>query len=200
MASSGLIAVLIFIIPMCFTPGPNNLLCAAHGSQHGFRKTIPLTMGMAIGWTTLGIFIAAGAAHIEKYEWLVDFLTYLGAIYISYLAYNIATSTSVKDENNTELLGIGTGILLQIINGKAWIHFLILFTIPFTLFGSGFFAKFGLVIINLLCGYPAVLTWSYFGTFLRNLFNSPNKVIWLNYLLGVSLLGVAIWIVLPHQS
>ena len=45
-----LLALLAFIVPMCFTPGPNNVLCAAHGSIHGVRNTLPLIAGMAVGW------------------------------------------------------------------------------------------------------------------------------------------------------
>ena len=198
MASTGLLAVLIFIIPMCFTPGPNNLLCAAHGSQHGFRNTIPLTIGMAIGWSTLGIFVAIAADYIEQEEELFRILTYFGATYISYLAYKIATSSTIKDEHNTELLGMKTGVLLQLVNGKAWIHFLVLMAIPFTLFGVGLTGKIALVFLNLFFGLPAVLTWSYFGTLLRRFFNSPSKAKWLNYSLGLSLFGVALWIALPH--
>ena len=81
MSSTGLLAVLIFVIPMCFTPGPNNLLCAAHGSQHGFRNTIPLTLGMAIGWSTLGIFVAIAADYIEKNEEIFRILTYFVHIF-----------------------------------------------------------------------------------------------------------------------
>ncbi|DAC43618.1 MAG TPA: LysE family translocator, partial [Candidatus Poseidoniales archaeon] len=29
MDTTALIALLVFIVPMCFTPGPNNMLCAA---------------------------------------------------------------------------------------------------------------------------------------------------------------------------
>jgi len=198
MSSTGLLAVLIFIIPMCFTPGPNNLLCAAHSSQHGFRNTIPLTLGMAIGWSTLGIFVAIAADNIEKNEEIFRVLTYFGAIYISYLAYKIATAKTIEYEQNTELLGIKTGILLQLVNGKAWIHFLVLMAIPFTLFGPGVIGKIALVFLNLFFGLPAVLSWSYFGTILRGFFNTPNKVKWLNYSLGISLFGVALWIALPH--
>jgi len=52
--------------------------------------------------------------------------------------------------------------------------------------------------LNLFFGLPAVLSWSYFGTILRGFFNTPNKVKWLNYSLGISLFGVALWIALPH--
>ena len=50
-----LLALLAFIVPMCFTPGPNNVLCAAHGSLHGVRNTLPLIAGMAVGWSILGV-------------------------------------------------------------------------------------------------------------------------------------------------
>ena len=49
------IAALGFMIPMYFTPGPNNVLCAVHGSQHGIRATIPLISGMAVGLSLIHI-------------------------------------------------------------------------------------------------------------------------------------------------
>ena len=62
-----LIASLAFIIPMCFSPGPNNVLCAAHGSQHGFRGTLILISGMAFGWSALGLFVAVATDLIEEF-------------------------------------------------------------------------------------------------------------------------------------
>ena len=51
MDSELLAQFLVFTIAMCFSPGPNNILCAAHGSQHGFKGTLPLISGMAVGWS-----------------------------------------------------------------------------------------------------------------------------------------------------
>ena len=48
MNEADFLALLVFIVPMCFTPGPNNVLCAAHGSRHGVRKTVPLIGGILI--------------------------------------------------------------------------------------------------------------------------------------------------------
>ena len=62
----GLIALLVFIVPMCFSPGPNNMLCAAHGSQHGFRASIPLTLGMLVGWSSLGLAVGMATVFIEE--------------------------------------------------------------------------------------------------------------------------------------
>ena len=61
-----LIAALVFLIPMYITPGPNNILCAAHGSQHGFRATIPLISGFVVGWLIMGVFVALAIDFIEQ--------------------------------------------------------------------------------------------------------------------------------------
>ena len=77
------VAAMVFIVPMCFTPGPNNVLCAAHGSQHGFRETLTLISGMAVGWSALGLFVAAATDLIEENKTMFDLLTYVGAGYIA---------------------------------------------------------------------------------------------------------------------
>ncbi len=196
----GLIALLVFIFPMCFSPGPNNMLCAAHGSQHGFRASIPLTLGMLVGWSSLGLAVGMATVFIEENQEAFLLLTYIGAAYIAYLGYKIAFQTPLteKEGKETERLGFSTGLMLQIVNGKAWVHFLVLMTSWGTLFGTGFASKATLVAINATAGYPAVLTWSAFGVGLSKIFSTPEKARILNGFLGVSLFAVAIWISLPH--
>ena len=194
-----LIASLAFIIPMCFSPGPNNVLCAAHGSQHGFRETLILISGMAFGWSALGLFVAVATDLIEENQAVFDLLTYVGATYIAYLSYKIATSNTIeKDEEESERLGFLTGATIQVVNGKAWIHFLVLMTSFGTLFGTGFTGKVLLVLLNLACGLPAVMTWAAFGTVLRRAFSTPESARVLNRGMGLSLFAVAIWIAMPH--
>jgi len=196
----GLIALLVFIVPMCFSPGPNNMLCAAHGSQHGFRASIPLTLGMLVGWSSLGLAVGMASVFIEENQEAFLLLTYIGAAYIAYLGYKIAFQDPLaeKETTETERLGFTTGLMLQIVNGKAWVHFLVLMTSWGTLFGTGFVSKVTLVVINATAGYPAVLTWAAFGVGLSKIFSTPEKARILNGLLGLSLFGVAIWISLPH--
>jgi threonine/homoserine/homoserine lactone efflux protein len=194
-----LVASLAFIIPMCFSPGPNNVLCAAHGSQHGFRETLILISGMAFGWSTLGLFVAVATDLIEENQAVFDLLTYVGATYIAYLSYKIATSNTIEqDEEKSERLGFLTGATIQVVNGKAWIHFLVLMTSFGTLFGTGFTGKVLLVLLNLACGLPAVMTWAAFGTVLRRAFSTPESARVLNRVMGLSLFAVAIWIAMPH--
>ena len=193
------IAAIVFIVPMCFTPGPNNVLCAAHGSQHGFRATLALISGMAVGWSTLGLFVAGATDLIEDNKTAFDLLTYVGALYIAYLSYKIATSRSLeRGEESSERLGFVTGATIQIVNGKAWIHFLVLMTSFGTLFGTGITGKILLVLLNLAFGLPAVMSWAAFGTVLRRAFTTPKSAKALNLTMGLSLFAVAVWVAMPH--
>ena len=194
-----LLATLAFIVPMCFTPGPNNVLCAAHGSQHGLKGTMPLILGMAIGWSTLGLFVGAATVFIEENEEFFQLLTYVGAAYIAYLAYKLATSSPIDTEHDqADRLGFRTGLVLQVVNGKAWIHFLVLMTAFGGLFGTGFAAKALLVMLNLTFGLPAVITWAAFGTLLRRVFSTERSARNLNTAMGVALFAVAVWVAMPH--
>ena len=194
-----LLATLAFIIPMCFTPGPNNVLCAAHGSQHGLKGSMPPILGMAIGWSTLGLFVGAATVFIEENEEFFQLLTYVGAAYIAYLAYKLATSSPIDTEHDqADRLGFRTGLVLQVVNGKAWIHFLVLMTAFGGLFGTGFAAKALLVMLNLTFGLPAVITWAAFGTLLRRVFSTERSARNLNTAMGVALFAVAVWIAMPH--
>jgi len=195
-----LLALLAFIVPMCFTPGPNNVLCAAHGSRHGVRKTVPLIGGMAIGWSVLGVGIAVGATFLEENESIFQIISYLGAAYIAYLGYKIGTASAIEDQERAEdILGPWTGFVLQIVNGKAWIHFLVMMTTFGTTFGTGFEHKIALVLLNLSFGFPAVLSWTAFGTLLKRIFSDEESGMWLNRVLGLLLFLVAVWIALPHE-
>ena len=61
-----IIAALTFMITMYITPGPNNILCAFHGSKYGVKATIPLISGMALGWLIMGLFVAITLDIIER--------------------------------------------------------------------------------------------------------------------------------------
>jgi threonine/homoserine/homoserine lactone efflux protein len=190
-----LLAALAFIIPMCFTPGPNNILCAAHGSKFGVKASLPMIFGMGIGWSLLGILIGIATDSIEKYKTVFDALGVVGALYIAYIGVGVMRSSSVKSEHVDERLGFKTGFMLQLVNGKAWIHFLVLMTTFGALFGAGVISKVLLVLLNLSFGWPAVLTWAAFGSYLRSLFTSERSGKRLNQIFGIALIGVAAYLV-----
>ena len=191
--------MLIFTLPVSLLPGPNNLLSAAHSSRHGFNKSLPLISGMVIGWFLLGVVVAFGALFIEENENLLRVLTYIGVVYIIYLSYQISVSSPVDEKDiSDEQLGMGTGIVLQIVNGKAFIHLLILMTTFGTVFGTDLIGKMVIVILNVAIKLVGWFGWASFGSALKEIFSDPKSGVLINRILGFSLFCVAIWIVRPE--
>lgn len=193
-----LVVMLAFTLPISFLPGPNNLLSAAHSSRYGFKDSLPLISGMVIGWLILGAIVAYGALFIEENQNILNGLTYIGVLYIIYLSYHISTSHSVENENiSDEKLNIGTGIMLQVVNGKAFIHLLILMTTFGTIFGTSFTSKMIIVALNVGIKLIGWIGWGLFGSALKEKFSDEASGILINRIFGFSLFCVAIWILLP---
>ena len=191
--------MLVFTLPVSLLPGPNNLLSAAHSSRHGFNKSLPLISGMVIGWFLLGVVVAFGALFIEENENLLRVLTYIGVVYIIYLSYQISVSSPVDEKDiSDEQLGMRTGIVLQIVNGKAFIHLLILMTTFGTVFGTDLIGKMVIVILNVAIKLVGWFGWASFGSALKEIFSDPKSGVLINRILGFSLFCVAIWIVRPE--
>ena len=193
-----LVVMLAFTLPISFLPGPNNLLSAAHSSRYGFKDSLPLISGMVIGWLILGGIVAYGALFIEENQNILNGLTYIGVLYIIYLSYHISTSHSIENENvSDEKLNGGTGIMLQVVNGKAFIHLLILMTTFGTIFGTSFTSKMIIVALNVGIKLIGWMGWGLFGSALKEKFSDEASGILINRIFGFSLFCVAIWILLP---
>jgi threonine/homoserine/homoserine lactone efflux protein len=191
--------MLIFTLPVSFLPGPNNLLSAVHSSKFGFSKTLPLISGMVIGWFLLGVVVGFGALFIEKNTTLLTVLTYIGVLYMIYLSYKITFSVDSEDSNiSSEKLGAKTGIILQIVNGKAFIHLLILMTVFGSAFGTDLMGKTIIALLNVFIKLMGWITWALFGSALKIKFNDAKSGLLINRAFGFSLFCVAIWIAIPR--
>ena len=74
------LALVIFLLPLAYSPGPGNMFFAANGARFGFRSTIPANVGyhLATWIVTAGIgfgFIAA----LERYPGIFVALQFAGS-------------------------------------------------------------------------------------------------------------------------
>ena len=112
--------LLIFVFLNIFTPGPNNILSSYSSSRIGFKKTIYFMLGVLVG--TFVIFVLTGIivnSFLDDETTLTRYIGYLGAIYMIYLAFKIATLDIGEDAGHigTKIL-FKSGILLAFINPK----------------------------------------------------------------------------------
>lgn len=113
-------SLITFAIVANITPGPSNISSANMGLNFGYKKTLNYLSGI-----TFGVFIMLSMCSLLT-SLLMDFIPFLermlsilGAIYILYLSYKtFRTSYNFKEEH-IEPFGFIKGVLIQLLNPKA---------------------------------------------------------------------------------
>ena len=115
-----ILSITLFGIVAAFTPGPNNFIAFYSGFNFGIKKTIPLIIGVTLGFPFLLLCVALGLINIFKlYPLIQEILKYLGTLFLIYLAYKISFSKSTnvesKDKNPVKFLNT---FVFQFLNPK----------------------------------------------------------------------------------
>src|SRR5471032_2277691 len=101
MSTSMLSAFVLFAFVSSITPGPNNTMLLASGVNFGFIRSIPHALGISIGFMLLVIAVGLGLGEVFKaLPWAYTVLRYVGAAYLLYLAWKIATSSAMSDDTD----------------------------------------------------------------------------------------------------
>lgn len=128
--SNWLLPVLAFATAMAATPGPNNVMVAASGATFGFGPTVPHILGISVGFPAMLALVAIGAAEpLRAWPWLHEALRWIGAAYMLWLAWHIATAdpAAAVDQGRAKAARRGRPMtfvqaaLFQWVNPKAWV-------------------------------------------------------------------------------
>jgi threonine/homoserine/homoserine lactone efflux protein len=185
------IGLFIFAAIAAFTPGPNNALLMAAGVNFGFRRTWPMVLGVTIGFPSMIGLVGLGLGRIfDVYPMLYTALKYVGAAYMLYLAWKIATSKPAG--GGTEVTGAPLGFLqmclFQWVNPKGWVMAVTALS-SYTL-ASSYHAGVAFVVGTFVfMGLTSALTWAGFGAALKNKLNDPRTFRLIN--IGLATLLVA---------
>lgn len=189
-----LLALAIFCAVTLFTPGPNNLMLMTSGLNYGFRRSLPHFWGVNLGFTLMVLLIGLGLGRIfVAAPVLYSTLKYLGAAYLLYLAWEIATAGPI--EGTADSRGAPITFLqaaaFQWVNPKAWVMavgavsaYASIAPFPWNmLIIAGLFGLLG-------CGSSG--TWVAFGAALQRVLTNPRAVRIFNVTMAV-LLVVSLW-------
>ena len=164
-----------------FTPGPNNAVASFSGFNFGIKKTIPLILGVGLGYTILVILINFVLISIFKeYPIIQDIIRVLGTFFLIYLAYKISFSNSSRDLNKINPVKFFDTFLFQFINPKGVMAAI---TLVSKFVREDIYISSSIVVI-LVCSITAFLsitTWTFFGKFLRKFATNDNFIRNFNY-------------------
>ncbi|MDX1490796.1 MAG: LysE family translocator [Pseudohongiellaceae bacterium] len=118
-----LLSLFVFTFVACATPGPNNIMLLASGVNHGIRNSLPHYFGICIGFSVLVAAVGFGlGALFSQAPLLHQVLQTIGAAYLVYLAWRIASASAVDEsESSAKPLSFIEAALFQWVNPKAWI-------------------------------------------------------------------------------
>jgi threonine/homoserine/homoserine lactone efflux protein len=187
-----MLGIILFCIGVMYTPGPVNILSLNCGMQRGPVTHVPFCLGVGTAlafWFTLVGY--AGTAVVGG--GMLPIIAGLGTCFILYLGWKVVTSdvNLVRSEEPTAALDFKDGLLMQLLNPKAFMVVLPVTTIQFPAAGIGGAAVAGWALALGALSVGAPLSYAAIGTLVFRRIDNARYFKWLNYAMGAMLFLVA---------
>jgi threonine/homoserine/homoserine lactone efflux protein len=171
-----------------FTPGPNNAVASYSAFNFGFKKTIPLIMGVGLGYTILVILINFVLISIFKtYPIIQEIIRILGTVFLVYLAYKIATSNTSNNEKKTNPVTFYDTFVFQFINPKGVMAATTLIS-KFVDQDNYISTSVMVIIVCSLTAFSSITAWTLLGKFLRKFATNNSFIKRFNYVMSMLIL------------
>jgi len=185
------VAIIVFVISTCVTPGPNNTLIMASGLNYGVRRSLRHFFGITLGFPAMVVAVGLGIAGLfEQFPILHVILKVAGAAYLSYLAWRIAAApVSEFNETKGKPFTFLQAAAFQWVNPKAWV-LAVGATVTYTVISDSYvFQVFTIALFFLVFGSPCTMLWLWFGASLKNILQKPSYVRIFNISMATLLMG-----------
>lgn len=185
----------LFVLATVGTPGPNVVMIAASGANFGIKRSVPHIMGVVFGFIFMLGLVGAGLGQIfELYPLIHDVLRYVGAGFMLYLAYKIATAQNNMQNGKAvgKPLTFVQASAFQWVNPKAWVMIIGAVAQFLTVGGDNFIELTIIVMVHLIVSLPMTFAWCLFGREIGKLLKSELAFRVFNYVMA-SLLVIAIF-------
>ncbi|NDV11248.1 LysE family translocator [Crenobacter caeni] len=177
---------------MSVTPGPNNLMLATSGVNHGFRRTLPHMLGISAGCALQLVLTVAGWAWLTRglEQWRLP-LAFAGCAYLMWLSWQLWRSAAPGAREAGRPLGFVGAVLFQWVNPKAW-----LMTVNAALVfapgdGAGTLA---MALLAAAVNLPCIAVWALFGDRLRTALQDARWLRLFNAAMALLLALTALWL------
>ncbi len=177
-----------FSIAMYITPGPNNVMVAASAARYGIWATMPHMLGIVIGFSLMLTLVCAGlGTALVNFPLLLPLFRWCGAIWLVWLAWQIATAPPPGEGGRGRVLGFVGAMGFQWINPKGWL---------IAISAAGEYLETGepivlqllrIGMIFLAVGLPCVMVWALLGSGAGRILRSPERLRIFNVAMAVLL-------------
>ena len=184
-----ILSIALFWFVAAFTPGPNNVVASYSGFNFGITKTIPLILGVTLGFTSLIFFLTIGLINVFKlFPILQDILKYLGTLFLTYLAYKISFSKSSKEEEKKNPVTFFDTYFFQFLNPKGVLFGIIIVSTYLELGENYLSYAIQIVLLAFIFSSTSITLWTFIGKFLRKFATNDKFINYFNYAMSLLLL------------
>lgn len=193
--SETLVALLVFLFPLAYSPGPGNMVFAANGARFGMRATLPASLGyhLATWLVTAAIGLGLMSALAAAPELFLA-LKLAGSLYVFRLAWRLFRAGAADGGTEAKPATFFDGAILLLLNPKAYVIIALMFTqfLPEagTVGGGPVMMITTVFTLNNLIAFTA---WTVLGDRLAAVFAHDSSARTLNRGFGAVLAAVAVW-------
>jgi len=175
MQTDFLLGLVVYVMVTTITPGPNNLILLSSGANYGFKRTLPLMLGIVLGFSFMIIIVGVGIMRLfEIFPNSKLIMIWVSLAYTLYLAWVIASAKAIGETESPQLMSATQGALFQWVNAKGWVMALSAITLyaPSNTMSSVLIVAFIFAII----GTPCVGIWALAGVQVRRFISSYKRI------------------------
>lgn len=167
---------LTYAVITAVTPGPNNLVSMSNAGQLGLRRSMPLNLGIWVGFSIVMVLCTAFCSVLTSLIHAIEKpMLVIGALYMLHLAWKTYKSSSDLGEHNARS-GFIAGLTLQFVNPKIYIYCIVsmeAYILPH--FNGQPLILFGFAMLLAFIGFAFTVAWAAFGSVFKILFSKYAK-------------------------
>ncbi len=202
-------ALLLSLISLTFlsiiTPGPSNLMMMSSSALFGWRKTVPLYLGINFGSAILVTASVYGlGAVLDRWPWLLFAAKSFGTLWLAFLSVKFFKNAFLKVKKNQNINKNQTmrpfrfyeGVLLQWANPKAIIVAIAIAAAFIDVGETPIMSLLIILLIFVFVGMPTASTWLFLGNILNKFMSDNKHYRKFNFIMGSSILITALVIMM----
>jgi len=188
-----LMALFSFVLVTTFTPGPNNISSASMGLLYGYRTTLRYLGGIVTGFFLIMLLCGwISSTLLSVFPSFEVALRLVGAGYVLWLAFETLRASYTFTERDQTVLGFLSGFLLQVLNAKAIVYGLTLYsTFLASITNSLTYLLLSAFLLATL-SFASVTVWTLSGSAIRRYLGRASIRRFVNVVLALLLVYTAI--------
>lgn len=177
------------------TPGPNNALALSTATNFGIRAIVPLSIGVAVGFSSLLIAASLGAQSLlREFPQLAFALRAFGVLYLCWLGLQLARAGMINQGEVIRPPRWYETAALQYANPKAWMLAVGTVAAYRGLASSPEVELMLIVIIFAVSTISSNFIWAVAGASLARWMLKGVRLRFFNSIVGVSLIATGLWL------